>query len=502
MIGGLKRHILLVGALLVGPAFATDAVAQTCNSICQNGETCISAAVYPYVPDMTAFTTSICSAWQASGRPEKLYLIADEAVWDGGYASNPVYTNGSGTQVPIDVFVYDAMYVNYWKTQTTPIPANQITNASDFVSYAKTALTLPNNDMVALPVLGCTNIMFYRSGDQGMANVDTASEFLAANPAGVYISPVPWGRSGAMMNMSGSTTMGVNYMLKGLLDTGSWPSMVNIDNSIVQALATLSETASYYNALTGAVPSLPGVEDQYVLAGYFSQGYSRTTIGFSESMSQMSSATRANLQLRAFPWTDNTASPNVFYSDVVGVNSASPFIANGSTVAFILANIMAEQSTVQNAIAPAGGPLSYLFPARNSVLNALSSIDPLYAQMSTVLNSKPTILVAMPTTDRTMFHSFGGSVESAVKGAFSGKCDLDTQTFIGSNAQAPSVCTPLCANAGGWVGTWTNIAPPAWPGYSACGCNTCVADTPLPPNATETLALARKGPAVHRYSRN
>jgi thiamine pyridinylase len=122
--------------------------------------------------------------------------------------------------------------------------------------------------------------------------------------------------------------------------------------------------------------------------------------------------------------------------------------------------------------------------------------------MSTVLNSKPTILVAMPTTDRTMFHSFGGSVETAVKGAFSGKCDLDTQTFIGSNAQAPSVCTPLCANAGGWVGTWTNIAPPAWPGYSACGCNTCVADTPLPPNATETLALARKGPAVHRYSRN
>ncbi|WP_417685371.1 thiamine pyridinylase [Roseibium sp.] len=495
-----KKHLLFPGAFLLGSVLAEGAMAQNCDAICTDGETCLSAAVYPYVPDMTAFTSAICEAWQSAGNTEKLYLIADENIWDGGYSSDPVYTNGSGTQTPIDVFVYDAMYLEYWKTQTTQIPASLITDASDFVPYADAALKLSNDDMLALPMLGCTNIMFYRTGDAGMAGVTTLSDFQTVNPAGVYISPVPFGMSGAMMNMSGKTTIGVDYMIKGFLDSGSWPSMTSVDAAIIQSLAQISETASYYNALTGAVPSLPGVEDQYVRAGYFSDGYGRTSIGFSESMSQMSASTRSNLQLRAFPWTDNTSSPNMFYADVVGVNSNSPYLA--STMPFVLANIMTLQATVQTAIAPSATDLSYLFPARVSILNALSSVDPLYQQMSDVLNAKTTMLVTMPTEDRDAFHSFGGTVESAVADAFSGHCDLESTVFPGSNSEAPSICTPLCANAGGWVGSWTNVSPPAWPGYSACGCNQCVSASPLPSTAEEATAMVTTGRALHRYNRN
>ncbi|GAA0778552.1 thiamine pyridinylase [Roseibium denhamense] len=499
-----KELFLSKAVLLLGAAMTAPASAQSCDTICTDGETCLSAAVYPYVPDMSTFTSAICSAWEASGQTEKLYLIADENVWDGGYDSNPVYTNGSGTQTPIDVFVYDAMYLEYWKTKTVEIPASQITDQADFVPYAQTALKLQNNDMYALPMLGCTNIMFYRAGDAGMEAVTTLSAFESVNSAGIYISPVPWGMSGAMMNMAGKTTIGVNYMVKGYLDTGNWPSMSQLDPSIIQSLAGIAETASYYNALTGAVPPLAGVEDQYVRAGYFSEGYGRTSIGFSESMSQMSDATRQNLRLRAFPWTDDTSSPNMFYADVAGVNSQSPYLANSGTLPFVLANIMTEQATLQNAIAPAGQELSYLFPARTSVLNTLAGQDPLYAQMSEILNDKTTLLVSMPTTDRTAFHSFGGSVQTAVLGAFSGHCDLESTSFPGSNSEAPSICTPLCQNAGGWVGSWTNEAPPAWPAYSACGCTQCVQSSPLPQSVQdeEPTTMIVTGPALKRYNRN
>ena len=78
-----------------------------------------------------------------------------------------------------------------------------------------------------------------------MGNVTTLSEFMSVNPAGVYISPVPFGSTGAMMNMSGKTTIGVDYMIKGFLDDGQWPPMNPLDQTIIQALAQIAETASY-----------------------------------------------------------------------------------------------------------------------------------------------------------------------------------------------------------------------------------------------------------------
>jgi thiamine pyridinylase len=453
------------------------------------------------VPDTDAFATAICEAWTASGQSEKLYLIADENVWDGGYGSNPVYTNGSGTEVPIDVFVYDAMYLKYWATQTVPVPADAITDPSDFVPYALSALADGSGNMLALPMLGCTNIMFYRQDDDPMEGVTTFSEFLSVNPAGVYISPVPFGDSGAMLNMSGKTTIAVNYMVKGFLTNGDWPSMDPLDASIVDGMSGLAETASWYNALTGAIPSQAGIEDQYIRAGYFSEGYGRTSIGFSESMSQMSPDTRADLRLRAFPWSDTDDAPNMFYADVVGVNANSTFLDNGGTLPFTLANLMTHPDVMQAAIAPPGGELSYLFPARTSVLGTLAGADPLYGQMADILDGNEAILVNMPTTDRDAFHSFGGTVETAVRGAFTGSCDLETTEPL-SAGNAAAICEPLCADSGGWVGSWTNEAPPAWPGYAACGCAQCTADTPLPPTVDEPSAMITAGPALRRYNRN
>lgn len=469
------------------------AAADDCSAICTDGEACIAAALYPYVPDTAPFATSLCAAWSAANRPERLYIIADEAVWDGGYSSNPVYTNGSGAQAPIDVFVYDAMYLNYWTQHTVPVPAGYITNPGDFVPYARDALVQLDNDMLALPMLGCTNIMFYLDNDQGMAGVTTLSQFFNVNPQGVYISPVPFGRSGAMLDMTGKTTLGVNYMVMGYLTTGTWPEMSPIDPAITGAMARLSESASYYNALTGAIPPLPGVQDQYIRAGYFSQGYGRTSIGFSESMSQMSGATRSRLRLRAFPWSDNTAASTMFYADVAGVNAQSAFLDNGGDAPFILANLMTSQAVMQDSIAPPGGELSYLFPARVSVLTALAEADPLYAQMASVLNSATSVLVSVPATDRDTFYSFGAAVQTEVLSQFQGHCDMESPEFIWSNDQAQSVCPQVCANSGGWIGSWTNVAPPAWPGYSACGCAQCTSSSPIPGSGANPASAAESG---------
>lgn len=483
------------------------AFAQSCDTKCTTGEqNCMSAALYPYVPNIDDFSTAVCSAWTSANPSQKLYLITDGDVWDGGYTSDPVYTNGSGAQAQIDVFTYDAMYLDYWETQTTPIPASYISDVADFADYAKDRLVNSNNDMTALPLLGCTNLMFYRSGDAELDGVENFTEYLDANGSNIFKSPVPFDSTGVMYDMSGKTTAGVDYMIYGYLNGGAYPDInaAQLDATIVTALTQLSERSSYYNALTGAIPPLPGVEDAYIRAGYFSEGYGRTTIGFSESMSQMSDSTRDSVQLKAFPWSTGANTKNMFYADVVGVNSNSPALAQGSTAPYELANLMTRADVMQASIAPSASDVSYLFPARKSVLANLADSYAPYEQMQSVLDDLPTELVVMPTTDRNAFHSFGGTVRDTVKSQFSGGCDLETSTPIYSNDNAAQVCPAVCSGSGGWSGTWTNETPPAWPNYTACGCNTCTQNSPLPSEQLHRLSVTRNpDDKIHlRYQRN
>ncbi|MFT6090956.1 MAG: thiamine pyridinylase [Akkermansiaceae bacterium] len=499
---GFSFPILMAGLTCA----AQPALANTCDTKCTTGQqNCVTAALYPYVPNIENFATAICSAWTADAPGQQLYLIKDGDVWDGGYTSNPVYTDGSGNQTPIDVFTYDAMYLQYWETQTAPIAANYITDASDFADYATARLGTASGAMTALPMLGCTNLMFYRSGDAALDGVSTFTEYLTTNGSNIFKSPVPFDETSVMYDMSGKTTAGVDYMIYAYMNGGTYPALTDpLDPTIISALTQLSERSSYYNALTGAIPPLPGVEDAYIRAGYLSEGYGRTTIGFSESMSQMTDTTRDNIKLKAFPWSTAASSKNMFYSDVVGVNIASPALGQGNDAPYMLANVMTRADVMQASIAPSAADVSYLFPARKSVLADLANIYPPYEQMQTVLNDQPTELVVMPTTDRTAFHSFGGTVRDTVKTDFSGGCDIETSTPIYSNSNAAQVCPAVCSSSGGWSGSWTNEAPPAWPNYTACGCNTCTQDSPVPPQLVHSLSVVKDPdhPVHLRYQRN
>jgi thiamine pyridinylase len=499
---GFSLPIIISGLACAAP----PALADACNVKCTTGQqNCVAAALYPYVPNIDDFANAICTAWTAEQPNQQLYLIKDGAVWDGGYTSNPVYTDGSGNQTPIDVFTYDAMYLEYWETQTTPVPANYITDAGDFADYATARLVTDGDAMTALPMLGCTNLMFYRSGDGGLDDVATFTEYLDTNGSNIFKSPVPFDDTGAMYDMSGKTTAGVDYMIYGYINSGAYPSMTGaLDGTIISALTELSLRSSYYNALTGAIPPLPDIDNSYVRAGYLSDGYGRTTIGFSESMSQMSDATLDIIKLKAFPWSTTDSTKNMFYSDVVGVNAASPALGQGNDAPYLLANLMTRADVMQASIAPSASDVSYLFPARKSVLANLADAYPPYEQMQTVLNDRPTELVVMPTTDRTAFHTFGGTVRDTVKSDFSGSCDLESSTIISSNTSASQVCTPLCQNSGGWSGSWTNQSPPAWPAYSACGCNTCTQNSPVPTQELHNMSVAKdpENPVHLRYQRN
>ena len=170
----------------------------------------------------------------------------------------------------------------------------------------------------------------------------------------------------------------------------------------------------------------------------------------------------------------------MFYADVVGVNSKSPALKQNNTAAFKLADLMASADVIRGSIAPPDSDVSYLFPARKSLLSDLANSYPLYQQMQSELNAHPTEMVVMPTTDRLAFKSFGATVQETVRTGFSGGCDLETSPPLSSNAEAAQVCPKVCSDSGGWSGTWTNETPPAWPTYSACGCNICTQSSPLP----------------------
>jgi thiamine pyridinylase len=176
----------------------------------------------------------------------------------------------------------------------------------------------------------------------------------------------------------------------------------------------------------------------------------------------------------------------------------------------LLANHHDEQQAVMQAsIAPRAVQLSYLFPARTKrawtrLERARPALPANVRHPEQCQDNVNWSACRRPTA--TAFHSFGGSVRGGGRGALqrqlrSGKHRL----FRASNAEAPvHLHAALRQSAGGWVGSWTNQSPPAWPGYSACGCNTCIQASPLPQSVQEEEAttMVQSGPALKRYMRN
>ncbi len=239
----------------------------------------------------------------------------------------------------------------------------------------------------------------------------------------------------------------------------------DLNPDAVASMRALLAMASFKNATT----SLPGQYDRSV---WFSDGEGRAVIAYPESMSAMSEQARQNLDFKFMPLSDRDQPP-LFYADVIGVNTSTN-LRGTRTLAVQLANVIASSSTMLASIGPdASAVPQYLFAARRSVLTTLARSYPLYGKMNALLGASEPVMFKLDAQARNWLASMSPAIQQRAQSSYACGCDIDTTQSIPNYRSAKAVCPTVCAAQGGWNGQWTNQAPAAPAGTSACGCNAC-----------------------------
>lgn len=428
----------------------------------------LTVALYPYVPRYDQFQDAITDAWAAVQPNVSLDFVSTDD-WDGGYHDNP--------DPSWDVFVFDGMYFDYFLSQgyLEAMTPSEIENADDLVDYAKAGVQ-SGGDYYAIPLLGCANILFYRQSDQALANATTLSEVESALGQCTYTSEVPPDARGLMIDMGGSTTAAALYLDTTHAIDDVYPPVLpgepsDLNQTAIGNMTGMMTIASYLNALDEQ-------SGDYWRAGWFNQGYSRAYVGYTESMSTLSDATRDEIAFRVMPLSDTDDQP-FFYADVIGVGAQS----DQRDLAVQLANVMAAKDTVIASIGPSDTDATpqYLMATRTSVFDALSQDYPLYSDMHALITDNDPLMFKLPATGswegstvsaRDWVENMAPYIQEQTASAYTCGCDVTASQTIPDNSQAASICNTTCQDAGGWSGQWTNEYPAA-PSGSVCGCNAC-----------------------------
>lgn len=432
----------------------------------------LTVGLYPYVPRLQQFQDAVTAAW-AKVEPDVQLNFLAASQWDGGYDMNP--------PANADVFVFDAMFLNYFRAQgyLETIAESEITDPSDFLPYALDGVKSASG-YSAIPLLGCTNILFYQKTDAAVATADTIDQLDAVLGQCSYTSQIPPDRRGLMIDMAGGTTNASLYLYIEAGIEDKWPvalpqSAADLDPTAVAIQRKMLAMASYYN----------GAEDPgtaYGRAAWYSHGWGRATVGFTESLSAMTEATRQATDFKLFPASNNTDAPNLFYSDVIGVNTTTA--SRGTRdLAVKLAGVMASSDVVVASIGPGGGSAypQYLMPARTSVFQTLGRTFPKYRDMQTLVTNSNPVLFSLDADARTWLSSMKNVIKTEAREDYACGCDFDAVQSIPDNSAAAPICQQTCSAHGGWNGQWTNQYPASQSG-SVCGCNACPA-----PVAVDTL---------------
>lgn len=439
----------------------------------------LTVALYPYVPRIEQFKTAITEAW-AEVQPKVPLTFLPTRDWDGGYTNNP--PDGA------DVFVFDAMYLALFKSQNNLVPFSraEVDNIDDFLSYAIQGAS-SDNDILAIPLLGCANILFYQKNDAQLAQAATLTAVTNTLNQCTFTSIKPPDRRGIMIDMAGGTTNAALYADIDHAITGIYPlpqpPSGDLDEKAIATMKLLFATSSYYNATADTV-------DAYARSAWFSQGFGRSVVGFTESMSEMSPQTLENTAFKVMPLSDNPSNRPLFYSDMIGVNTATS--TRGMTaLAKQLANVMASSATVVASFAgtDAGVPPQYLMPARPSVFNALAPKYPIYGEMFKLTQTNP-ILFALNADARNWVNSVKDTIKRDYRLNYQCGCDYSAGQVIANNSAAPAICNPICSRHAGWNGNWTNASYTGE--LSVCQCNACPLQTATSVSQQSASPMSRR----------
>lgn len=418
----------------------------------------LTVALYPYVPRIDQFETAIRTAWAQVQPNVQLTFINDMNVWDGGYNTNP--------PANADVFVFDAMYFEQFRAgdYLVSMAPNEIQNAADFLAYARDAVIV-NNNYYAIPQLGCANILFYNVNDAPVANATTLGQLQGALNQCTYTSEIPPDKRGLMLDMAGRTTNATLYLDIGHSVDGAYPlpQPSQTNPAYINDQKTMLNIASFWN-ITSENPNA------YIRGVWYSQGYGRAFMGFTETMSNMTPQALSSIGFKVMPLSNNASNRPLFYVDAIGVNTTTAQ-RNTRALAVQLANVIASTDVIVASFrAPAqGGNPQYLMSVRNSAFQTLGQQYPIYQRMYQLAQSSNPLAFKLDQNARNWTTAMGGTIRTEVRANQVCSCDQPAPP-IGSNAQAQGICPNVCSTHGGWNGQWTN-QPPAH--NSVCGCNAC-----------------------------
>jgi thiamine pyridinylase len=444
----IRRALLALSIILVSVPFSAAAFAQT-----------LTVALYPFVPRTGQFETAIRQAWTQVQPNVQLSFINDPNVWDGGYNTDP--------PAQADVYVFDAMYFEQFRASNylVSMAPNEIANAEDFLSYARDAVIVGGN-YYAIPQLGCANILFYNVNDAPIANATTLDQLQGALNQCTFTSEIPPDRRGLMLDMAGKTTNATLYLDIAHSVTGAYPlpQPAQPNASYIANQKTMLNMSSFWD-ITSPNPNA------YVRGVWYSEGYGRAFMGFTETMSNMTPAALSSIGFKVMPLSNTTSNRPLFYVDAIGVNTTS--VQRGTrNLAVQLANVIASTDVVVasfQAPQPNVNP-QYLMSVRNSVFQRLGQQYPIYQRMYQLAQSSNPIAFKLDQNARSWVAATAATIRSEVRANYACGCDQTSTQPIFSNAQAQSICPAVCNTHGGWNGQWTAQQPA--PG-SVCGCNLC-----------------------------
>ena len=453
---------IIVGSLVVFSIFFTNAFALAAPSTTNEKPQELVLGLYPYVPRFEQFQESIQEKWQKIEPKVALKVLSPEE-WDGGYDLDPPdYA---------DVYVFDALFLNYFKSKgfLLPLESPEVEHQEDFLNYAKVGVQL-NGNFYAIPQLGCTNMLFYRQQDTALKNAKNLTDIYQAVGQCSYTSKIPPDSRGLMIDMAGGITNACLYMDAFASVTNQFPvaqpiHQQQVNPQAISNLQMLLKMGSYYNATQ---------QQSYEAASWFSNGYGRAVVGFTESMSEMNPNTLEKIDFKVLPLADGDEK-SLFYADVIGIHPNAEKRGH-RTLAVKLANLLASSENMIDSLDGKDfGQPQYLMPTRQSVFARLAQSYPAYQKMYQVVTTANPILFTLDADAKNWLSGMKGILRNMVRENYACGCDLDAGV-IWNQQDANSKCPRICAKNGGWSGQWvTTVVGQS----SACSCNTCSVSTPI-----------------------
>ena len=417
----------------------------------------LKVALYPWVPRIDQFKQAIEIEWKKV-QPEVAISWADE--WDGGYNKDP--------EVSYDVYVFDAVYFDYFKSKgwLIGLKESQIENWDDILEYARKGVT-EDGQIYAIPQIGCGSILFYHKNDTVLAKATTLNDVTSAIGSCVFYGQHPPSSNiGLMLDLSGGTTNACNYIESVHEKLNQYPVPMpenpqEVDktaiSNIQSALASSSFRDAYYEG-----------SNAYIRAEWFNRGNGRAYIGFTESLSELGEEPLQNVAFKPMPWSNNLTGNNspLFYSDVIGIQPETK--SRGTeALAVQLANLMASASVIVQSFGPSDskGP-QYLMPVRTSVFQQLGSQFPIYSKLYQMVSSVSPILFKLDANSKEWLQKMKPTIKNMIMADPGCYTDIEAGP-IWNDEDAQQKCPDVCEEHGGWNGQWKTIIPGK---MSVCGC--------------------------------